>query len=91
MDVSVSNLEGFQTLVDHSASADIYASANAAKENMKKDTIIAYPADKSGCGNVRIINPLNYLNATGKHNSIISNVLVHQNEQVLKKTKSILG
>lgn len=89
MDVGVSNMEGFQTLVDHSASADIYASANAAKENMKKDTIIAYPADKSGCGNVRIINPLNYLNATGKHNSIISNVLVHQNEQVLKKTKSI--
>ena len=89
MSIQITNDEGFEKLIKHSLSADIFETSKNVSEKIKKDTIIAYPADKSGCGNIRIINPMNYLNSTGIHNAIISNLQIHQNDHLLKFIKSV--
>lgn len=89
MDVEITNMDGFRSLMDHATSADIYKTSKDYLEKVEKDTVIAYPADKAGCGNIRIINPMNYLNSTGIHNTIISSRLLHNDDAILKSVKTL--
>ena len=89
MNVEITNIEGFVNLMNCATSADIFENAKKAAAVASKDVIIAYPADRSGCGNIRIINPMNYLNSTGIHPTIVSNVIVHQNENILPRVKTL--
>lgn len=89
MEVEISNLQGFKDLMNTATSADIYKTSIAYKEKVDKDMVIAYPADKSGCGNIRIINPMNYLNSTGIHNTITSSRIIHRDDDILKCVKTL--
>lgn len=89
MNVEITNIEGFVNLMNCATSADIFENAKKAASVASKDVIIAYPADRSGCGNIRIINPMNYLNSTGIHPTIVSNIIVHQNENILPRVKTL--
>lgn len=63
------------------------------KKNIKKHIVLAYNSDYTGCGHIRTIFPLNYINSVfgknGQMNAIISPFMIFQPD-ILKHTRSIL-
>ena len=60
---------------------------------IKKHIVLAYNSDYTGCGHIRTIFPLNYVNSVfgkeGKMNAIISPFMIFQPD-ILTRTRSIL-
>ncbi len=65
---------------------------NTGLQQFKKNIVMAYPSDSTGCGNIRTIVPFTFLNSvygkSGDFNVMISSVMVIQPE-VLQRTRSI--
>lgn len=59
---------------------------------IKKNLVIAYVSDSTGCGHIRNIFPMTYMNSlfgkTGKFNVIISPVMIFQHD-IMLRTRSV--
>ncbi|MFA5484951.1 MAG: hypothetical protein WC260_01755 [Candidatus Pacearchaeota archaeon] len=62
------------------------------KIKILKNIVLSYPSDSSGCGNIRNIFPMTYLNAefgkTKKLSMLLSPVMIYQ-QDILQRTRSI--
>jgi len=62
------------------------------KVKMQKNLVISYTSDSTGCGHIRNIFPMTYLNATfgksGKFNLLSSPIMIYQHE-ILQRARSI--
>lgn len=65
---------------------------NTAIKSIKRNLVISLPSDSTGCGHIRNIFPLTYLNCvygkSGKFNLLTSPIMIFQ-EEILKRTRSI--
>jgi hypothetical protein len=59
---------------------------------IQKNLVLAYQADSTGCGHIRCVFPMTYLNAifgkTGKFNLLLSPVMIFQHD-ILLRTRTI--
>jgi len=65
---------------------------NSSIQQIKRNLVLSYPSDSTGCGHIRNIFPMNYLNSifgkTGRFNLLLSPIMIFQDE-ILKRTRSI--
>lgn len=63
-------------------------------QRIQKNLVICYPSDHTGCGHIRCVFPMNYLNAvypkgSGDINTLISPIFLFQHD-ILMRTRSIV-
>lgn len=65
---------------------------NTAVHGIKRNIVISLPSDSTGCGHIRNIFPLTYINAvfgkSGKFNLLTTPIMIFQDE-ILQRTRSI--
>lgn len=88
-EVSQSDLEDFQKQINNAASTQ---EAAKKKMSMKKNIVLAYVCDSSGCGHIRCVFPFAYMNSifgkTGNMYATVSPFFITQ-QDILMQTRSI--
>lgn len=69
------------------------AQNNTSIQQIKRNVVLSYPSDSTGCGHIRNIFPMNYMNSvfgkSGRFNLLLSPVMIFQDD-ILQRTRSIL-
>jgi len=91
--IPTSNIDEFrQHLLNPNKPFDCQEQNNTEIMKLKKNLVVAYFSDSTGCGHIRALYPMNYLNAiygkTGKFNILISPTMIFQ-QDILMRTRAI--
>lgn len=92
--IPTSDLETFKNQIKNPNKEfdNIFQKKEQKLQEIKKDIVLSFPSDHSGCGHIRNIFPFSYMNSLFARrkifNAIISNQMIFQ-EDILRKSRSL--